>query len=173
MSDFPVYLRITTENEEPLFNNRSSAEAVIGVVISAQMQGWMRLHGFVVLPEALEMVMSPIKQSVSGVAAHVQAETIPLLAVLLPNAGMIWERKFTQVSLTTQQALDARLNMMLLAPVANGIADKAIAYPYSSANPRYAAAVSVYAGFTKAIIAVSDQPSAKTVAEDSKHSANL
>jgi hypothetical protein len=145
-----MYIRMTTENEEPLLKNRSSAEAVISVVISAQSQGWLRLHGFVVLPEALEMVMSPIKQSVSGVVGHIQAETIPLLAVLLPNAGMVWARRFTQLSLTTQQALDARLNMLLLAPVANGISDRAESYPYSSANPRYAAAVSVYAGFAKA-----------------------
>lgn len=150
MFEYPVFIRMATENEEPLLKNRSSAEAVISVVISAQMQGWMRLHGFVVLPEALEMVLSPIKQSVAGVVAHVQAETIPLLAVLLPNAGMIWGRKFTQISLMTQSALDARLSMMLLAPVANGIANSAETYPYSSANPRYASTVSVYAGFAKA-----------------------
>lgn len=149
MSDFPAYIRMTTENEEPLLKHHSSAEAVISAVISAQMQGWMRLHGFVVLPEALEIVMSPIKQSVSGVIGQIQAETIPLLAVLLPNAGVVWARKFTQVALTTQPALDARLGMMLLAPVANSIVDMAEAYPYSSANPRYAATVSVYAGFTK------------------------
>ena len=150
MLDYPVYVRMTTENEEPLFRNRSSAEAVISTVISAQSQGWLRLHGFIVLPEALEMVMSPLKQSVSGVVAHIQAETIPLLAILLPNAGQIWGRRFAQVSLTTQQALDARLNMLLLEPVANGIADKAESYPYSSANPRYVSSVSVYAGFVKA-----------------------
>jgi hypothetical protein len=143
---------MTTENEGPLLKNPSSAEALIGVVISAQSQGWLRLHGFVVLPEALEMVMSPIKQSVSGVVGHIQAETIPLLAVLLPNAGMVWARRFMQLPLTTQQALDARLNMLLLAPVANGIVDRAEAYPYSSANPRYASAVSVYAGFAQAVV---------------------
>lgn len=149
MSDSPFYIRMTTENDEPLLKHRSSAEAVISAVISAQMQGWMRLHGFVVLPEALEMVMSPIKQSVAGVVGQIQAETIPLLAVLLPYAGVVWGRKFTQVALASQPALDARLSMMLLAPVANSIVDSAEVYPYSSANPRYTSTVSVYAGFTK------------------------
>jgi hypothetical protein len=149
MPDYPVYVRTSTDNEEPLLKNHSSAEAVISVVISAQAQGWLRLHGFVVLPEALEMVMSPIRSSVSGVVGHIQAETIPLLAVLLPNAGLVWARRFTQLSLMTQQALDARLNILLLAPVANGIASKAEAYPYSSANPRYVSSVSIYAGFNR------------------------
>jgi hypothetical protein len=149
MLDYPSYIRMSTENDAPLLNNRSSAEAVIGAVIGAQSQGWLRLHGFIVLPEALEMVMSPLKQSASGVVAHIQAETIPLLAVLLPNAGLVWARRFSQFSLTTQQALDARLEMLLLAPVANGIVEKAEMYPYSSANPRYAASVSVYSGFTR------------------------
>lgn len=151
MSDYPVYVRMTTENEEPLLKNHSSAEALISAVISAQAQGWLRLHGFVALPEALEMVMSPLRQGVSGVVGHIQAETIPLLAVILPNTGMVWARRFTQLPLTTQHALDARLNMLLLAPVANGIVDRAEVYPYSSANARYASVVSVYAGFTQAV----------------------
>jgi hypothetical protein len=64
---------------------------------------------------------------------------------------MVWARRFTHLPLTTQQALDARLNMLLLAPVANGIVDRAEVYPYSSANARYASVVSVYAGFTQAV----------------------
>lgn len=151
MLEYPAYIRMSTENDEPLLKNRSSAEAVIGVVIGAQSQGWLRLHGFIVLPEALEMVMSPLKQSASGVVAHIQAETIPLLAVLLPNAGLVWGRRFTHFSLTTQQSLEARLEMLLLSPVANGIVEKAEAYPYSSANPRYAASVTIYSGFTKVV----------------------
>lgn len=149
MLENPIYVRIPTENDEPYFKNRSAAEAVISVVVSAQKLGWLRLHSFVVLPDALELVMTPIKQGVSGVVAHIQAETIPLLTVLLPEAGMVWARKFMHMQLATQLALDARINMLLLAPVANSITDTAEAYPYSSASPRYAANVSVFAGFQK------------------------
>lgn len=149
MPTTPVYLRIPTENETPYFKNRSCAEAVISAVVEAQKQDWMLLHGFVVLPEALEMVATPIKQGISGVIAHVQAETIPLLAILLPNANRIWEQRFLQIPLNTQRALDARLAMLLLAPVASGIVDMAASYPYSSANPRYVTTVSVYTGFAR------------------------
>lgn len=148
MSNQPVYLRIPTENEAPYFKNRSCAEAVIGVVIEAQKQEWMQLHGFVVLPEALEFVATPVKQGVSGLVAHIQSETIPLLAILLPGAGLIWEKRFMQIPLTTQRALDARLAMLLLAPVASGIVEMAASYPYSSANPRYSVTVTNYSGFT-------------------------
>jgi hypothetical protein len=109
----------------------------------------MRLHGFVVLPEALEMVATPTKQGVTGLVAHLQSETIPLLAILLPGAGLIWEKRFMQIPLTTQRALDARLAMLLLAPVASGIVDMAASYPYSSANPRYTTTVSSYTGYEK------------------------
>jgi hypothetical protein len=54
-----------------------------------------------------------------------------------------------QLPLRTQRALDARLAMLLLAPVASGIVDMAASYPYSSANPRYGNSVSVYTGFGK------------------------
>jgi hypothetical protein len=149
MLDHPVYVRIPTENEEPYFRNRSAAEAVISVVASAQKQGWLRLHGFVVMPEALEMVATPIKQGIAGVVAQIQAETIPLLMVLLPQAGLVWGRRFTHQELNSQLALDARLNMLLLSPVAGGVVDTAIEFPYSSANTRYSAMVVPYAGFAK------------------------
>ena len=149
MSNVPVYLRIPTENEAPYLKNRSCAELVISVVIEAQKQDWMQLHGFVVLPEALELVAMPIKQSAASLIANIQAETIPSLAILLPQASKIWESRFLQLPLITQRALDARLAMLLLAPVASGIVDMAASYPYSSANPRYANSVTVYTGFGK------------------------
>jgi hypothetical protein len=95
------------------------------------------------------MVASVIRQGIPGAIAHVQAETIPLLSILLPNAGWVWSRSFSHTMLTTQRALDARLNILLLSPVANGITDTAEQYPYSSANPRYTASVTAYAGFQK------------------------
>lgn len=145
----PVYIRATTENESPYFANRSSAEVVIATAIQAQTDGWATLHGFVVLPEALEMVVTPLKQGISSLVAHIQADTIPLLAIMLPNAVYIWERRFMQVALTSQRALDARLEMLLLSPVANGLVNLAKVYPYSSANPRYANSVTTFNGFAK------------------------
>jgi hypothetical protein len=160
----PLYLRIPTESEAPYFKNRSCAEAVISVVIEAQKQEWMMLHGFVVLPEALEMVVTPVKQGVGGVVAHIQSQTIPPLAILLPQAQSVWERRFLQIPLNSQRALDARLAMLLLAPVASGIVEIASSYPYSSANPRYVSSVTVFSGFKKgetaemAKIVVSERP---------------
>jgi hypothetical protein len=149
MPTVPVYVRIPTEHEAPYLKNRSCAELVISAVIEAQKQEWMQLHGFVVLPEALELVATPIKQSAAGLVANLEAETIPPLAILLPQASTIWEERFLQLPLTTQRALDARLAMLLLAPVASGIVEMSASYPYSSANPRYANSVSVYTGFGK------------------------
>ncbi|NWG17553.1 MAG: hypothetical protein HXY41_13075 [Chloroflexi bacterium] len=148
--NYPVYVRVPTENETPYLRNRSCAEVVIGAVIEAQKQEWMQLHGFVVLPEALEMVATPTKQGVAGLVAHIQSETIPMLAILLPGATLIWEKRFMQIPLTTQRALDARLAMLLLAPVASGIVEMAASYPYSSANPRYSSTVSGFSGYEKA-----------------------
>jgi hypothetical protein len=162
MTNHPVYMRMPTENETPHFKNRSCAEVVISAVIEAQKQNWMQLHGFVVLPEALELVATPIKQGVSGLVAHLQAETIPSLAILLPGAKGIWEPRFMQIPLTTARALDARLAMLLLAPVASGITEMAAGYPYSSANPRYTASVTPYTGFGQSVFGKPDKSEAPT-----------
>jgi hypothetical protein len=148
MVDLPIYLRIPTENELPFFDNPSCAEVVIGMVIKAQEQGWLNLHGFVVLPETLEMVVTPLRFGVGALVGYIESETIPLLNVMLvPTTSIIWNRYFMRTPLETPRALDARLKMLLLSPVARGLCDSAEAYPYSSANPRYAGTTSPYTGF--------------------------
>ncbi|GEM_PF-670627 len=147
MLEQPVYIRMSTDKEAPYFKHQSSAEALINCVMDAQNGGWMRLHGFIILPEALEMVATPIKQGVNGLVAHIQAESIPILSILMPQAGLIWDTRYSHRTLESQTALDARLNMLLLSPVAAGIVESAEKYPYSSANIRYAGMTSVYAGF--------------------------
>ena len=149
MVEQPVYLRIPTEDELPLFANHSCAEVVIGAVIRAQQAGWMHLHGFVVLPETLELVAVPLKVSVSALVGYIESETIPLLGILLPNNSLIWNRHFMRSPLETQRSLDARLNMLLLSPVARGLSENAEAYAFSSANTRYSGTTTVYMGFRK------------------------
>ena len=151
MIDQPLYVRMPTEKEQPFLASRSCAEAVMNVLIDAQTAGWLRLHGFAILPEAVEMVMTPIKQGVSGVIAYLQAQSIPLLAVLIPDAADVWSRQFISKPLESQKALDARLEMLNLMPVASGISDEPIQYAYSSVNPRYIGAISRYAGFQMSI----------------------
>jgi hypothetical protein len=149
MLDHPVYVRMPTENDAPLFASPSSAEAVITALVNAQRVDWLRMHAFVLLPDALEMVCTPLKQGISGVVAHIQADTIPTLMVLLPHGGMVWGRKFAHMGLSSRHAFEARLSMLLLAPVAAGLVESASEYVYSSANSRYNSAVSQYAGFMK------------------------
>jgi hypothetical protein len=149
MVEHPVYLRIPTENELPLFASASSAEVVISAVIRAQQSGWLTLHGFVVLPETLELVATPLKVSVSALVGYIESETIPLLHILLPNTDLIWNRHFMRSPLETQRSLDARLHILLLSPVARGLAESADAYAYSSVNPRYSETTTVFTGFRK------------------------
>ncbi|HVU11870.1 MAG TPA: hypothetical protein VHD90_11355 [Phototrophicaceae bacterium] len=147
MLERPVYLRIPTENEEPLFQRHSCAEVIIGAVMKAEQTGWMQLHGFVVLPETLELVVTPLKVGVSALVGYLESETIPHLSILLPGTSLIWNRYFMRTPLDTQRALDARLKILLLSPVAHGLADTSDTYAYSSANPRYAGSTSTYTGF--------------------------
>ncbi|GAB4512722.1 MAG: hypothetical protein OHK0046_12690 [Anaerolineae bacterium] len=147
MIEHPVYVQLLTEESQPHFDNKSAAEAVIDTLIHAQNEGWLVLHGFVVLPDALEMACSPLRQGVSGVVAHVQSYLVPVLSVLLPKAVMVWSSRYVQKPLLNQRALNARLKMLRLAPVAYGLSDVAEEYPFSSANLRYRDYVDMYAGF--------------------------
>jgi hypothetical protein len=150
MLDHPYYLRLTTENDAPYFQRPSAAETVISTLVQIQRQGWLRLHGFVLLPNVLEVVASLLRQRPAGTVAHFQAESIPPLCVLVNSANMIWNTQYQCSELTSQRALDARLEILLLLPVAAQITETAAEYPYSSANPRYQSCVSIYAGFRMA-----------------------
>ncbi|GAB4322828.1 MAG: hypothetical protein Kow00117_11520 [Phototrophicales bacterium] len=148
MLEYPVYIHMPTEESKPYLENRSAAEAVINAIINAQADGWVRLHGFVVLPAALELIISPIRQGISGVVAHLQAETLPILSVLKPEAFLFWSQHYQHATIETQKALNERIEKMELSPVAAGLCVVPEAYPFSSANPRYQGYVQVIAGFT-------------------------
>ncbi len=165
MLEKPVYLRIPTEDEQPFFERRSCAEVVISAVMRAQQSGWMRLHGFAVLPQTLELVATPLKLSVSALVGYIESETIPLLSILIPNAGLIWNRYFMRTPLDNQRSLDARLSILLLSPVAYGLAETAESYAYSSANSRYSGTIAVYAGFKAAPVSADPPPDAVPVME--------
>lgn len=166
--EYPVYVRMPTEENQPYFANKSGAEAVINALIDAQSKGWLRLHGFVVLPDAVAMVMSPIKQGVAGVVAHIQSETTPVLNVLLPKATYVWARHYSHTPIKSAPALDARLKILLLEPVAQDISASAELYPYSSANPRYTANVSAYGGFDAPVIKPKPSPALALATADPK-----
>jgi hypothetical protein len=150
MSDTPVYVRVPTQHDHPYLKNHSAAEAVISVVMATQMRGWFRLHGFVVLPHALELIFTPIKQSVASIVATIQSETIPQLNVLLPESGHVWAQRHQIVNLTQQNLLDMQLQMILQAPVAHNLTTDPTKYLYSSANPRYQAGIVAYSGYSRA-----------------------
>lgn len=168
MQDHPVYVRMPAEDNKTYFQVPSAAEVVAGALMNIQHMGWLRLHGFVVLPDSLQMVATPLKQGVAGIVAQLQSETIPLLVVLLPQAGLVWATRYTFTPLRTQRALDAQLNMLQLAPVAAGIADSAEQYSYSSVNSRYIARVSVYAGFDQSAPKPPPRDNAKTTVADTE-----
>ncbi len=147
MLEHPMYVELTTENNQPYFENPSCAETIISAMVVAQDQGWLRLHGFVVLPFALYLAISPIRQNVSGVIAHLQSEMMPILSVLLPEALMIWTPHYVHHPLVTQNVFNARLQMMMLSPVAYNLAESPEEYTFSSANPRYNKHVTLYGGF--------------------------
>ncbi len=107
----------------------------------------MRLHGFVVLPETLELVATPLNLSVSALVSAVESETTPPLRKLVSNGGLIWSRYFMRTPLDTQRAFNVRLSLLLLSPIARGLSLSPEAYPHSSANPRYSGVTSTYTGF--------------------------
>ena len=147
MLEHPIYLQIPTDSHNPHFTNHSAAEVVISTLINIQQRGWLRLHGFVLLPDSLDMVTSLIRQGVSGVVGQIESETIPMLSVLMPKNGIFWAQAHNYAVLETKLAFDARLKILHLSPVARGLVDKADRYTYSSANPRYQTHVAPYAGF--------------------------
>ena len=110
----------------------------------------MTLHGFVVLPETLELVATPLKMSVSALVGYIQSETIPLLSILLPDNGLIWNRYFMRTPLETQRSLDARLNMLLLSPVAHGLAENCRSLRLQFGQSALRRDHRVYTGFHKA-----------------------
>lgn len=147
MVDKPTFLRMPTENDAPYFASFSCAEILIDSLMAAQRRGWLQLHAFTVLPNAVELLATSLKQDIMGIKEYFQAQTTPLLTILLPKAANVWDRRFVVKWLDSQRAYDLQQEVMRCSPVDYRLSHTPELYPYSSAHPRYEGLVTPYMGF--------------------------
>ncbi|MDX2162987.1 MAG: hypothetical protein SF162_16850 [bacterium] len=150
MLNKPTYLRIPTEQDAPYFASASAAEIIVDRLMAAQRRGNLLLHAFVVLPNAVELIATPLGTDMIDIKDELQAHTAILLNILLPKAAQVWDRRFIVKWLDTQRALDLQLQVMACLPLEHALADQPTFYAYSWLHPRYKGCTSPYMRFMHA-----------------------
>ncbi len=138
-----MFLSMMTANEEPFLINPSCAEAVVTVIYHGREQGWFDLLAFSVLPDEVQLVVTPRNQRPESIMRNLQAETIPLLSALVRSQGRIWDRRFRQKALQSPEAVQAQIENVHRTPVILGLSKRPPDYPFCSASPRYRAHLDV------------------------------
>lgn len=132
-----VFLSILTGGEAPHFALPSCAEAVVTVIFHGRDHRWFDLLAFSVLPDEVQLVVTPRMQKPDSIVRNLQGQTTPLIAALVRTKGDIWERRFRQKDLDSPEAVQAQIENVHRTPVIMGLSKHPRDYPFCSASPRY------------------------------------
>jgi REP element-mobilizing transposase RayT len=115
------------------------AGIVITSLIWARDAGWWRILGFVIMPDHyhLILVLGEVK-TLSDAIAGVSKYTARHINEHMGRRGTLWEEGFYDHMLRDREDFDRVLTYTHWNPVERGLVDVPEAWPYSTANERFA-----------------------------------
>ena len=121
---------LATYKFRPVFAVSRLADLFIDTLLSLRMRGLFKLHAFLVLPDRVHLLLSPLTVSLDRAVEMTEGA----FAQQLDSVQLIWEPGFEQhpvYSLRDLETLRTHIHQM---PVRANLTPTAELYPYSSAS---------------------------------------
>ncbi len=121
---------------------QACAEVVINSLIWAASEEWIRILGFVIMPDHYHLNLGlGKKKTLSQVMESIGKFTARQINQHLGREGTFWEEGFYDHMIRNRQEFDRILEYIHNNPVAAGLVEYPEDWPYSTAHPRYAALI--------------------------------
>jgi REP element-mobilizing transposase RayT len=118
------------------------ADIVIQSLLWARDKGWWRIIGFVVMPNHYHLVMAlGTGKSLSDALRDVDKYIARRINAMLGTEGQFWEPGFHDHGIRDRNDIDGLLLYIYNNPVRARLVESLDQWPYSTANPVYAAEV--------------------------------
>jgi hypothetical protein len=137
-----VFLRIDTADGNPYLDG-NTGELVVTALLDGRDKGWFDLLGFVVLPSEVQLLFVPRNIPVSTLIGNLETSLYPTLCQTKSITNTVFDTEFYREKMDCNEDIKHRLQWMHLTPVRARLAKMVDAYPYSSANQRYQAALAL------------------------------
>lgn len=144
---FPSLITTNLEGRRRLFLSADAACLFIQTSQDLRCEGHLLLLGFVVMPDHVHLVVTPASgQRISKTAQLVKGRFSHRFNQQTGSSGALWQSRYHERTLFTEEALSAAMEYVHQNPVAAGMVADAAQYPWSSANGRYPTDLEAFLG---------------------------
>ncbi len=115
------------------------ARAICKSLLWMQDASRLELHGFVVMPDHVHIVMTPkASHQLRQIMHSVKSFTSQCVNSELGRRGSLWQSSYHEQGLRSQKAMQAAIEYVHLNPVTAGLVEQPDEWLYSSAHEAYA-----------------------------------
>jgi putative transposase len=131
------HVTIIAAERRPIFMWDPNPRILLEVLFDSQEQGRYLLHEFVVLPDQVQVLITPARgASAESAAEFIRQEFSNRIGGTIETP--VWERAFTAQRVEDDRTYKELRHAIHLSPVRAGLAVKPSQYPFSSASPAFA-----------------------------------
>lgn len=125
-----------TYSRQPIFKEKKAAAFLMNILGYYKIVLKFNLYCYCIMPDHLHIIIQPrsAKYNISEIMRHIKGSFARAYNNLIRKNGIIWQRRFFDTILQTEEEFLTRLNYILQNPVRAGIMNEAKEYPYSSAR---------------------------------------
>lgn len=128
---------ITTNSADgtPLFANPQVAQIMLNALLHLRLEGRLKLHAFVIMPNHLHFVASlGLKEELSRLMHSLKSYTAKEINRSLRTKGKVWQRGYYSHGVRNERDMEEKISYITLNPVRAGLSETAEDYRFSSAG---------------------------------------
>ena len=122
-------ITLVTHQNRPVFSVSRMAERLIDTVLTLRTRGSFKLHAFLVLPDRLHLLLTPLDRELDTAVEEIEAE----FAHHVDSVRRVWESGFQRHPVKSIRDLERLRTHLHELPVRAQVTESAELYPYSSA----------------------------------------
>lgn len=125
-----------TYSRRPIFKSKKAASFLMNILGYYKVVLNFRLYCYCIMPEHIHLMIQPnlVKYNISQVMKHIKGSFARNYNNLIRKNGHVWQDRFFDTALRTNEDVITRINYILQNPVRANIIETAEDYPFSSAK---------------------------------------
>ena len=132
------FITLSSFQKTHLFQSERMANLLIRTIYEYREQSRFLLHGFVIMPNHIHLVVTPIKPvTLERAVQFIKGGFSFRVKKQLGVAGEIWQTSFYDRRVRDMLEMERFMHYIHDNPVRRGLVSNPVEYPYSSANPKF------------------------------------
>ncbi|MFQ5692305.1 MAG: transposase, partial [Nitrospinota bacterium] len=132
------FVTTNIDRRKSLLSDRGLASKVVEAIYFLRRKGRFRLHAFVLMPDHLHLICSPLSNhGLPSIVHSLKSYTAKELNREMGKTGKVWQSGYYSYAIRGLRDLEEKVRYVWENPLRRGLVERPEDYPFSSANGRH------------------------------------